>query len=62
MEKNGERMAEIFTAMFKHNPNQRFFRFLDEESRMLDHLALFSSVPPGPFLKVLMETGLRPDK
>lgn len=62
MEKNGGRMAEIFTAMFKHNPIQRIFRFLDEDSRLLDHLALFSSVPPGPFLKALMETGLHPGK
>ena len=62
MEKNGGRMSEIFTAMFKHNPIQRIFRFLDEDSQMLDHLALFSSVPPGPFLKALMKTGLSPGR
>ena len=62
MEKNGGRMAEIFTAMFENNPIQRVFRFLDEESDLMDHLALFSSVPSRPFLQAVLNAGLRQGK
>ena len=62
MDKNGGRMAEIFTEMFKKNPIQRIFRFLDEESSLIDELGIITSVPPGPFLKALIKTGIRPGK
>ena len=62
MDKNGGRMADIFTAMFRKNRIQRIFRFLDEESSLLDELGIVTSVPPGPFLKALKQTGIRPGK
>lgn len=62
MDKNGGRMAEIFTDMFKKNPIQRIFRFLDEESSLIDELGIVTSVSPGPFLKALIQTGIRPGK
>lgn len=62
MDKNGGRMAEIFTAMFKKNAIQRIFRFLDEESGLTDELGIIGSVSPGPFLKALLQTGIRPGK
>ena len=62
MDANGGRMAEIFTDMFKNNPIQRIFRFLDEISSLFDELGIISSVPPGPFLKALFKTGIRPGK
>ncbi len=62
MDNNGDRMAEIFTDMFKKNPIQRIFRFLDEESSLIDELGIITSVPPGPFLKALIQTGIQPGK
>lgn len=62
MEKHGGRMAVIFPDMFKNNPIHRIFRFLDEESSLLDELGIISSVPTGPFLKALLRTGIRPGK
>ena len=62
MEKNGDRMAEIFTALFRNNPIQRVFRFLDEESSLFDNLAIIASVPPIPFIKALFRTGLTPGR
>jgi lycopene beta-cyclase len=42
--------AGVFTALFQHNPIQRIFRFLDEESSWWDDLQILASVPPGPFV------------
>jgi lycopene beta-cyclase len=42
--------ADVFTALFRRNPIQRIFRFLDEESSWWDDLQIVASVPPGPFV------------
>ena len=62
METHGARMADIFTAMFSKNSIHRIFRFLDEESSLVDELGIISSVPPGPFLTSLVKSGIRPGK
>ncbi len=62
MEKHGGRMAEIFTALFKKNPIQRVFRFLDEEISIAENLAVLASVPPWPFVQALLKTGLKPGR
>jgi lycopene beta-cyclase len=62
MAQHGGRMAEIFTAMFKNNPIQRIFRFLDEEIALPQNLALLATVPPGPFVQALLKNGLKPGK
>lgn len=51
--------AEIFTALFRHNPIQRIFRFLDEESSWWDDLQVLASVPPGPFVAAWARLALR---
>ncbi|BAJ63521.1 lycopene cyclase family protein [Anaerolinea thermophila] len=45
----------IFTALFKNNPPQRIFRFLDEEGSLLENIRLIASLPPVPFLKALLQ-------
>lgn len=62
METNGGRMAETFTAMFRENPIQRIFRFLDEESSMVDEFGIITSVPPGPFVSAVTRTGFTPGR
>ncbi|WP_290794889.1 lycopene cyclase family protein [Flavihumibacter sp. UBA7668] len=41
--------AEIFTKLFKRNSAKRIFRFLDNNSFLLEELLLISSLPVGPF-------------
>ena len=50
---SGERMKPIFAAMFKKNPVQRIFRFLDETASPLEFLALIASMPRWLFLMAL---------
>lgn len=41
----------IFTQLFRRNPVQRIFRFLDEESGWRENLQLMATVPLRPFVK-----------
>jgi lycopene beta-cyclase len=43
----------IFEAMFTRNPIGRIFRFLDEQSSLLEDFLLIASLPPQPFLRAL---------
>ncbi len=43
-------MQPIFTALFKNNPSQRIFRFLDESAAPGEDMRILTSLPPLPFL------------
>jgi lycopene beta-cyclase len=43
--------SSVFTAMFKHNPAQQIFAFLDNETSLAQDLRIMSSLPTTPFLK-----------
>jgi lycopene beta-cyclase len=45
MRGNPERIADIFQDMFRKNPVERVFQFLDEEIGVLDNLRLFLNLP-----------------
>jgi lycopene beta-cyclase len=68
MARHGSFLKPIFTALFRHNPIQRVFRFLDEETTLGENLRLIISLPPRIFLqtlfewKVLPQAGARPAK
>ena len=49
LQRRGDRGAAIFAQLFRRNPIQRIFRFLDEEGGWGENLALMASVPPVPF-------------
>jgi lycopene beta-cyclase len=51
MYRRGGSMKKIFTELFKNNPIQRLFRFLDEDIRPTELIQVILSVPPWPFLK-----------
>ncbi len=51
MFRHGNDMINIFTAMFKNNPIQRVFRFLDETTTPAQLLGVLLSVPPWRFIK-----------
>jgi lycopene beta-cyclase len=46
-------LKPIFTIMFKHNPIQRIFRFLDETATLGDEARFIASLPPWRFLQAL---------
>lgn len=44
---------ELFTTMFKRNPIQQIFKFLDEDTNLLEDLKIMSSFRAAPFLEAL---------
>lgn len=58
MYRRGDLMQSIFTDLFRNNPIDRLFRFLDEESSWLDDLLVKSSLNPIPFLQALIKIKL----
>jgi len=46
-------LKPIFTIMFKHNPIQRVFRFLDETAALPEEVRFIASLPPWRFLQAL---------
>ena len=51
LQDRGDLGAPVFAQLFRRNPVQRIFRFLDEEGGWGENLALMASVPPLPFLR-----------
>ena len=49
----GEQIRPIFIEMFKNNPIDRIFRFLNEESTLVEDVKLMYSVPSMPFLRAV---------
>lgn len=46
---------QVFARMFKRNPVQNIFRFLDNESNLLQDLALISRMPQQIFFRAAMQ-------
>lgn len=51
MHREGWKIAEIFSEMFRKNPVERILRFLDEQTHFGEDLLIMASVPPMPFLQ-----------
>ncbi len=58
MHRRGKEMKGIFAALFKNNPVERIFRFLDEEATWPQDVQLLTSLPPAPFLQAWVKTKL----
>ncbi len=54
MLRRGGEMHHIFTQLFRNNPIQRVFAFLDEEQSFLEDIKVLASLPPLPFLQALI--------
>ena len=50
---HAEQIKPILTLMFKRNPIDRIFRFLDEAGSLWENLQLIATLPPGLFLRAL---------
>jgi lycopene beta-cyclase len=55
MQRHGDEIKPIFTALFKHNPITRVFRFLDEEASLAENALLIASLPPHLFLQAMVK-------
>jgi lycopene beta-cyclase len=51
MQRQGEQTREIFTDLFRHNPIERIFDFLDERTSWAGNFQIMNSVKPWPFLR-----------
>ena len=51
--KNNQKGSEIFSALFKKGNAQLIFKFLDEETTLLEDLKIILSCPKMPFIKAL---------
>lgn len=51
-----------FARLLLANPVQRVLRFLDEDSRIGDELALIASLPPRPYLRALARRTIGPGR
>lgn len=59
MTRHGSEIGAIFTALFRHNPIQRVFRFLDEVSTPLETVLLVATLPPVLFVEALLRRMIR---
>lgn len=55
MDRNGERVTPIFSALFEHNPIERVLRFLDEGSTLRETIALGVTLPLYEFVPALFQ-------
>ena len=60
MSRHGGQVGPIFAAMFKHNPIDRIFRFLDEAGSIWENLVLIPTLPPRLFLEALLRLACPP--
>lgn len=50
---------DIFAHLFKNNPPQRVFKFLDEKTNFWEEIKIANSVPKIPFIKGMARTLIR---
>jgi len=56
--RHGDLSKRVFTDIFKKNPVDRIFRFLDEQGNLWENLQLMASVPPWPFMRAWLKLKL----
>jgi lycopene beta-cyclase len=56
--RHGHLGKRIFTDIFKKNPIDRIFRFLDEDGDVWENLHVMASVPPWPFISAWLRLKL----
>ena len=58
MLRHGGKMHHIFTELFRNNPIQQIFGFLDEDQSFIQDIKILASLPPLPFIKALLRLKL----
>ncbi|WP_010181111.1 lycopene cyclase family protein [Aquimarina agarilytica] len=54
LEKQNQKGPEIFFKMYKNTPPTTFFKFLDEETSLMEEVKLILKLPYLPFIKALL--------
>ena len=54
----GDDMSYYFTELFKNNPIQRLFHFLDESATLSEEIGVMASLPVMPFLSAAVKVNL----
>lgn len=54
MQRRGEQTREIFSDLFRRNPVERIFDFLDERTSWVENFQIMNSVTPWPFLRSIV--------
>lgn len=57
LDDHGESISPILSALFKQNPGDRVFRFLDEIASPWDNLLMIPSLPPALLWQSLLRVG-----
>jgi lycopene beta-cyclase len=60
MSHHAERIEPIFLSLFKHNPAERIFRFLDEVASHGENALMMPSLPPQLLLQSVLRLGALP--
>jgi lycopene beta-cyclase len=55
MSHHAERIEPIFLSLFKHNPAERIFRFLDEVASLGENALMMPSLPPQLLLQSVLQ-------
>ncbi len=55
MAHHAERIEPIFISLFKRNPVERIFRFLDEDASLGENLLMMPSLPPQLLWQALLQ-------
>ena len=58
MQRHGDQIQSIFTALFTNNPIERVLRLLDEEGSLIENAQLIASLPPKLFLEAIATSSL----
>lgn len=58
MQRHGDEIKPIFTALFKNNPIARVLRLLDENGSLIENMQLIASLPPKLFLEAIITNSL----
>ena len=51
-------LQKIFSALFRKNPIQKVFKFLDNETSIAEEIKIISTLPTQPFLKAVFQSPL----
>lgn len=46
---------DVFTKLFQRNPSERVFRFMDEDTSIIEDLKIVNSMPKGPFAMAVFD-------
>ena len=67
LSKDNQLGAKIFSKLFKRNSAQKIFKFLDEETNVIEDISIFITISPFRFIlalfrRIFLRTTIHPKK